>query len=72
MTHQADFADGDQPRQREACRGVGIVNVEFRANMLVIDGVKVDAVVRPYSLYADLFRIPHYLIYHLTLLLWLL
>ncbi len=40
--------------------------------MLVIDGVKVDAVVRPYSLYADLFRIPHYLIYHLTLLLWLL
>jgi hypothetical protein len=40
--------------------------------MLVIDSVKVEAAVRPYSLYADLFRIPHYLIYHLILLLWLL
>jgi len=72
MTHQADFADSDQPRQLEAYRGVGTVSVEFRANMLVIDSMKVEAAVRPYSLYADLFGIPHYLIYHLTLLLWLL
>jgi len=72
MIYQSDFADSDQPRQREAYRGVGTVNVEFRANMLVIDSVKVEAAVRPYSFYADLFRIPHCLIYHLTLLLWLL
>ena len=72
MTYQADFADSDRPRQREAYRGVGTVNVECRANMLVIDSVKVEAAVRPYSLDADLFRIPHYLIYHLILLSWLL
>jgi hypothetical protein len=69
MTYQADFADSDQQCQREAYRGVGTVNVECRANMLVIDSVKVEAAARPYSLYADLFRIPHYLIYHLILLL---
>ena len=72
MTHQADFADSYQPRQLEAYRDPGTVNVECRADMLVIDSVKVEAAVRPYSLYADLFGIPHYLIYHLTLLLWLL
>jgi hypothetical protein len=31
MTHQSDFADSDQPRQREADRGVGGVKAEFRA-----------------------------------------
>jgi hypothetical protein len=50
MIYQADFADSDQPRQLEAYRGVGTVSVEFRANMLVIDRVKVEAAVRPYSL----------------------
>ncbi|MGB7868025.1 MAG: hypothetical protein WBM01_07040 [Mycobacterium sp.] len=43
MTYQAEFADSDRPRQREAYRGVGTVNVECRANMLVIDSVKVEA-----------------------------
>jgi hypothetical protein len=36
MTYQSDFADSDQPRQREAYRGVGTVKVESRAKNLLI------------------------------------
>jgi hypothetical protein len=31
MIYQSDFADSDQPRQREAYRGVGAVKAESRA-----------------------------------------
>jgi hypothetical protein len=36
MTYQPYFADSDQPRQREAYRGVGTVKVESRAKNLLI------------------------------------
>jgi hypothetical protein len=32
MTHQSDFADSDQLRQREAYRGVGGVKAESLSN----------------------------------------
>ena len=70
MIYQSNFADSDQPRHREAYRDVGTVKAELSSEEPANCSAAVEATVRHYSRYADLFGIPHCLIYHVNSLLW--